>query len=77
MGIQWDGTGMNCFGMGWHRKICPTDKPAYKDLQTTIQQSTFLSLRIKSITFKQYLNFKGDASPHRDLASPHGGLSAG
>ena len=23
-----DGTGINCYGMGWDRKICPMDKPA-------------------------------------------------
>ena len=21
--MGWDGTGMNCYGMGWDRKICP------------------------------------------------------
>ena len=25
--MGWDGTGMNCCGMGWDRKICPMDKP--------------------------------------------------
>ena len=25
--MGWDGTGMNCYGMGWDRKICPMDKP--------------------------------------------------
>ena len=28
--MGWDVTGMNCNGMGWDRKICPMDKPAYK-----------------------------------------------
>ena len=26
--MGWDGTGTNCYGMGWDRKICPMDKPA-------------------------------------------------
>ena len=26
--MGWDGTGINCYGMGWDRKICPMDKPA-------------------------------------------------
>ena len=25
--MGWDGTGMNCYGMEWDRKICPMDKP--------------------------------------------------
>jgi len=30
MGIPWDGTGINCYGVGreWDRKICPMDNPA-------------------------------------------------
>ena len=23
--MRWDGTGMNCHGMGWDRNICPMD----------------------------------------------------
>ena len=26
--MGWDGTGMNCYGMEWDRKICPMEKPA-------------------------------------------------
>ena len=26
--MGWDGTGTNCYGMGWDRKKCPMDKPA-------------------------------------------------
>ena len=26
--MGWDGTGINCYEMGWDRKICPMDKPA-------------------------------------------------
>ena len=26
MGIPWDGIGINCYRMGWDRKICPMDK---------------------------------------------------
>ena len=29
--MGWDGTGINCYGMGWDRKICLMDKPAYCD----------------------------------------------
>ena len=25
--MGWDGTGINYYGMGWDRKICPMDKP--------------------------------------------------
>ena len=25
--MGWDGTDMNCYGMGWNRKIGPMDKP--------------------------------------------------
>ena len=25
--MGWDGTGINCYGIGWDRKICPMDKP--------------------------------------------------
>ena len=27
--MGWDGTGMNCYEMGWGRKICPMDKPGF------------------------------------------------
>ena len=29
--MGWDGTGTNCYGMGWDRKICPMDKPKCYD----------------------------------------------
>ena len=28
-GMGWGGTGMNCYGMGWGRKICLMDKSEY------------------------------------------------
>ena len=31
--MGWDGTGMNCYGMGWDRKKCPVDKPVYDVVQ--------------------------------------------
>ena len=30
--MGWDGTGINCYGMGWDRKICPMDKPVKHSL---------------------------------------------
>ena len=44
MGIPWDGTGMNCYGMGRDRRICPMDKPA--DTQCPIVHGQMLIIRV-------------------------------
>ena len=50
----WDGTGINCYGMGWDRKICPMDKSGcysgkrlgLKALETNERASFFRSSKI-------------------------------
>ena len=38
--MGWDGTGINCYGMGWDRKICPMDKPGNLTYKKHIENLT-------------------------------------
>ena len=52
--MGWDGTGMNCYGMGWDRKICPMDKSGNNGCSESINQIT-MSKKIALFNCKCYL----------------------
>ena len=51
--MGWDGTGMNCYGMGWDIKICPMDKPDDNILKCHLE-----------IVIKKHLQNKLDKHKH-------------